>query len=106
MIVNFEGRDWTLDLDEIDYSQAKALKRQHGLTLIALQDGLKQADPDALGALYWLMKAQSGVAVDMNKVNFKIVQFGIALSDASDREEAEAAEVDPTEQPEATPATT
>jgi hypothetical protein len=89
MKVHFEDEDFELDLDEIDVMQARIIKRQTGLTLAGLQKGLSEVDPDCMVALYWLMKNQNGVTVDMNKVNFKVVKFGQALGEATDRETEE-----------------
>jgi hypothetical protein len=94
MIVHFEDKDYQFDLDDIDVSQARYLKRKTGMTLMDLEDGLERADPDCLVALYWLMLAQNGKAIDMDKVNFKLVKFGIALRKAAEAER----EANPTEE--------
>lgn len=98
MIVTFEDRDWSLDLDEIDVPQARIIYRQTGKTLLELQQGLENVDPECMVALYWLMKNQNGVTVDMNKVNFKIVKFGAAVIQALVREADELA-ANPTVEP-------
>ena len=100
--IHFEDQDFEFDIDDLDVVQAKAIKRQTGMSLLKWQEGLKEADPDALVGLYWLMLNQNGKAVDMNKVNFKIVKFGNAVAEAFERE----AEENPTEEPAETPATT
>lgn len=89
LLVHFEDQDYTLDLDEIDVAQARHIKRQTGMSLLAFQEALQEVDPDALVAAYWLMMAQNSKAVDMNRVNFKIVKFAAALDDAGKREAAE-----------------
>lgn len=83
MQVKFESKSYNLDLDEVTLSEARYIKRQTGLTLAKIQEGIKEVDPEAMLALYWLMKTQAGEVVDMNKVNFKIVQFGNAVSKAA-----------------------
>lgn len=106
MNINFEGKDYHLDLDEIDVQQARTIKRQTGLTLLQLQKGLEDVDVDSMVALYWLMMVQNGTTVDMNKVNFPVVKFGEAVINAL-MEEAKAAEENPTaESPETEQPTT
>lgn len=104
MIVRFDDQEYQFDLDDIDVSQARYLKRKFGLSLMDLEDGLERADVDCLVALYWLMMQQNGKTVEPDRVNFKIVQFGIALRVAAEAER----EANPTqeEQAEATPETT
>lgn len=106
MNIEFEGESYTLDLDEIDVSEARTIKRQTGMSLIKFQEGIYEVDPDSLILAYWLMMKQSGKpAVDPQKVNFKIVKFSNAIVDAIVREKAEAEEhekaeeANPTEEP-------
>lgn len=100
MLVHFEDQDFQFDLEAMDLSQARYIKRQTGLTVKGLMEGLQEFDGDALVALYWLMKQQNGVAVDVHKVNFPVFKFAEALSKALDAESE--SEADPT--PEAPPA--
>lgn len=97
MQVHFEDKDYDFSLDDIDVPQARYIKRKFGMTLMDLEEGLSQADPDALVALYWLMQNQNGVTIDPDKVNFKLVRFGMALKDAVIAER----KANPTEKPEA-----
>lgn len=90
MQIEFEGESYTLDLDEIDVSEARTIKRQTGLSLFDFQQGIYNVDPDALILAYWLMMKQSGkTAIDPQKVNFKIVKFSNAITEATLRERAE-----------------
>lgn len=86
MIVNYEGEDYDFDFDEITVQQAKTIKRECGLTLKGLEDGLSEGDADCLRALFWLMMVNSGIKSDINTVDFKIVKFSKALQDASEKE--------------------
>ena len=94
-VVHFEGQDYNFDIEALDLAQARSIKRQTGMSIRKLLDGLADLDPEALAALYWLMLAQNGKATDISKVNFKILEFGVALNDAMGDEEAE--EENPTE---------
>lgn len=87
MIVHFEDQDYSLDFAEIDLRQARYLKNNTGLTIHKLRDGLKEFDPDALAAIFWLMKAQNGKVADISKVNFKIFEFWEALAQATTEDE-------------------
>lgn len=89
MQVQFEDKEYSFDMDDIDLRQARAIKRMTGLTLKKFGDGLSEADPDAVAAAYWLMLSQNGIAVDINKLNFNVVKFLDAIGDAGDRERAD-----------------
>lgn len=96
MLVHFEDKDYTFDIEALDVSEARTIKRQTGLTIRALMNGLEEMDPDAMVALYWLMLKQNGQMTDPNKVNFPMLKFGEALADAFAAEQ-EAEEANPTE---------
>lgn len=96
MIIEFEDQEWKLDLDEVDVMQARVIKRETGMTLLDLEEALERIDPDAMVALYWLMKNQNGVTVNMSKVNFGLVKFGKAVM-AAQIQAAEEAAANPTE---------
>jgi hypothetical protein len=82
MLVQFDGTDYEFDLDDIDVRQAIKIQNETGLTVADMWEGFKRMDPRACLAMYWLMMAQSGKAVDMNKSNFKLVQFHSAVLEA------------------------
>lgn len=93
--IEFEGENYTLDLDDIDVPQARAIKRQTGLSLLKFEEGLEEVDPDCVVVAYWLMMQQSGrAAIDMNRVNFKVVKFTQAIIEAAAREKARQDELD------------
>ena len=82
MKITYEGQDYELDLDEMDTNQAKTIKAACGLTVMGLQRGMVEVDPDAMVGLYWLMKTQAGERCNIRAVNFKVAAFANALSDA------------------------
>ena len=96
MEVNFEGKDYTFDIEALDLGEARTIKRQTGLTIGQLMKGLADLDPDALASLYWLMLKQNGTVTDPSKVNFPVLKFGEALAAAFEAEE-KAQEANPTE---------
>jgi hypothetical protein len=89
MKVDYEGKTYNFELEEITVSQATVLKRRLGLTLLSLDAGLNEGDPDALRAVYWLMLDQSGERVDIDEVDFKIVKLANAVQAAADKEAEE-----------------
>lgn len=97
MKVTYLDNDYTLEMDEIDVKQARLIKAKCGLTLATLEDGLNEADPDALRAIFWLMTEQSGLHQDIDLINFKVYKFAKALQEATanevkEQEEREKAE--------------
>lgn len=86
MKINFEDQEWSLDLNDITVAQAKVIKSHRGLTLKALSQGLDELDPDALVALYWLMKVQSGAAANIDNVDFPALKFALAVGEAASAE--------------------
>jgi hypothetical protein len=100
MKITYEDKDYSLDLDEMDVSQATTIKRKYGFSLLSLETGLREGDVDALRCVYWLMLSQNGERVNVDNVNFKVVKFAVAVQEASIKEAEEAqakAEQDPKE---------
>ena len=91
MKILYEGETLEFDLEEITVQQATVLKRKLGLTLLSLDSGLIEGDPDALRAVYWLIRTQSGERLDIDEVDFKIVKLANAIQAAVEKE-SEAAE--------------
>jgi len=97
MQVLFDGETFEFDIEALDLNEAMYLKRQKGLTIKGLIDGLDELDPDALAACYWLMRKQNGKTLDIHKLpSFPVFKFGEAIADAYAAEN-ENAETDPTE---------
>ena len=91
MNIEFEDKEYTFDLDEIDLRQASIIYDKCGLTLMTLELGLSDGNPAAMRAIYWLMLVQSGQDEDIDRLNFKIVKFAHALQVAGEKQAAEAA---------------
>jgi hypothetical protein len=95
MKIEYEGETLEFDLEEVTVSQATVLKRRLGLTLLSLDQGLMDGDPDALRAVMWLIQTQAGKKVDIDELDFKIVKLANAIQaavekDAEDRDADEA----------------
>jgi hypothetical protein len=96
MKVEYEGKIYDMDLEEITVNQAKIIKVHTGLTLKGLEDALAEGDADGLRALFWLMLENSGEHQSIDSVDFKIVKFANAVQAATKAEnEAKAARPGP-----------
>lgn len=100
LLIKFEDQEYDCDLDDMDFSEARYIKRNTGLTILEFQEAVMKADPDALGALWWWLQKRAGRNTDMNKTNFKVAKFGGAVIEAvveeANRKAAEE-EANPTE---------
>lgn len=81
--VEFEERDWSLDLDDIDLNEARTIQRNTGKGIADFTRGcLAEGDPTCLAWMYWLMHRQNGEKTpDPNRVNFKVAQLWSAVLD-------------------------
>lgn len=95
MKINFEGREWEFDGDDIDVRQAMVLHMTYGMTLSAWSDGMTGVDQRAYHFAYWLMLQQNGVIKPIGECNPKIIAFALAYTEAVTAED-DAAEPDPT----------
>ena len=104
MLVQFQDEEYQFDIEALDLSEARYIKRNAGLSVKQLMDAVGEIDPEALAAIYWLMLKQSGKVQDISKLNFPVLKFAEALA-AAFASENEGKEEDPTEAaPAASPA--
>lgn len=89
MIIKYDGRDYSLDLDEITVKQAYVFKAFAGLTLAQFETSIGEADPGALICLFWLMLQQNGIETPIESVDFKILHFAVAFAEAMKAKVAE-----------------
>ena len=87
MKICYEGEELDFDLEKITVRQAMLLQSKLGLTLLSLDQGLAQGDPQAMLAVFWLMKTHSGQKVDIDDLDFKVVKLANAIQEAVDAEE-------------------
>lgn len=90
MLIKYDDKEYTFELDEIDIAQATLIYRKFQLTLLSLEAGLREGHPDALRAIYWLMLTQDGQRVNIDNLSFKIVKFANAIQQANEAEIEEA----------------
>jgi phosphoglycolate phosphatase-like HAD superfamily hydrolase len=92
MKICYEGKELNFDLEELTLEQATVIYKRLGLTLLDLDKGLIEGNPDALRAIYWMIVQNDDPNIQIEDVNFKIVKFANAVQEAVEKEQAEAAE--------------
>lgn len=101
--ISYDGRDYTLDLEDLDMDQARAMERFGVPNIKALEEGIGDGDLSALTVAYWLMLQQNGEpGTRLERVRFKPIKFikaiGIAAEKLAEAKKAEGdAEADPKE---------
>lgn len=60
MIVEYEGRQYHFDPQAITVDEWRELKRKYKMTPKQFEDGLAEADPDAVTFAYWIMLRRNG----------------------------------------------
>lgn len=60
MIITYEGQDYDFDADRISVDEWRELKRKYKMTPGQFQEGIAEADPDAMTFLYVAMQRQAG----------------------------------------------
>jgi hypothetical protein len=91
MIVNYDGRDYKFNFDEITLDQLEIIGKDSHLTLHTFQTGLDFGDSRALRAAYWLMLHQNYGPTTTTPVppldeagrGLKVVKFFRALNEAA-----------------------
>lgn len=106
MLITFDDQEYKFGFDEVDLRDAIYIQNQFGLTMTDLYEGFRKSDPKALLAIYWLMGKQNGKTFNLQTVNFKLMKFDAALTEAMVAEAKATAEANPTgDQNEVTPET-
>lgn len=80
LLVNYENVERSLDIEDMDLAQARAMERFGVKNLKQLDTGIADGDVDALTVAFWLMLVQNeqpGARLD--HVSFKPVKFVKAL---------------------------
>jgi hypothetical protein len=83
MKIEFEGKVYDFDLDDLNSDEAKTIKDHYGLNLGDFTRSIFDSDPDAIIGAYWLMRRQNGEPdlAPENVKSFKIVTFLSAFAD-------------------------
>lgn len=105
MIIDFEGREWTLDLRRIKLKQGVAIHYAYGLNVNEMLAGLPALDSRAYHAAYWLMRQQAGEKISLDDADGDLIDFIDAFNNSkmSEREQREADEAQAKEDAAAVP---
>ena len=98
MIVEYEGKSYPFDMEDVTVKQALKIEKHMGGPLADFQKGVGSGDLAAIQALGWLILA-GGDQTPIADMDFKIARFMDAFNAAATAEaaaEAAKAEVDPT----------
>ncbi len=95
--VEYDGRSYDLDLEDMDTDDARAMERFGVPNLKALEIGITEGNIDALTVAYWVMLKQNGEpGARLERVKFKPIKYIKALinatSDATEAAKAKEAE--------------
>jgi hypothetical protein len=60
MIIEYQGRQYDFDQDAITVDEWRELKRKYKMTPKGWQDGINEADPDAMTFLWWVLARAAG----------------------------------------------
>ena len=97
MKIEYEGRVYDYDLDDLDVKQAMKIEQHVGGTLLDWQNGLANASTLCVQALGWVLLHDGDLTIPIDSVNFKPVKLARAWGEAAEREAAAAeGEPDPT----------
>lgn len=105
MKIEFEGRTWQVDIDDLGVKQALAITAFTGGTLTAWETSLADVESPgwlaAMQCLYWLMRVQNGETLypGPGDADFAVLKFSRAVADAIEAEakaEQAAKAADPT----------
>src|ERR1700761_6129146 len=94
MQVEYEGKTYDLDLEDMDTDEAAVIERSGVPNLQELENGVARGDLTALRAVFWLMLHQAGETVRIDRVKYRPVKFLRALAKASEDEAKAKAEGD------------
>jgi hypothetical protein len=92
--VTYDGREYDLDLEDMDTDDARAMERFGVPNLKTLELGITEGSIDALTVAYWMMLKQNGEpGARLERVKFKPIKYIKALitatSDAAEKAKAE-----------------
>lgn len=84
MKVNYEGRIYDFDMQEMDVQDARQMEEVGIPNLLALEEGLGEGSLNALAVAYWQMLRQSGdTDARLADVRFKPLKLVKAFADAA-----------------------
>jgi hypothetical protein len=88
MVIDYDGRQYDFDLEEVTLAQLTRAFKAYGMTLMELEVGMQLGNPNALRAAYWMMLAQNGENVGLDRLSFKPVKLAKSINAAFKAEKA------------------
>ena len=95
MKIEFEGRVYDYDLDDLDVEQAMKIEKHVGGTLLDWEQGLEKVSAPCFQALGWLVLHSGDLDVPIDGLNFKVMKLARVWIEAMERERAAAAQDEP-----------
>lgn len=91
--VEYEGKEYDLDLEDMDTDEARAMERFGVKSLQMLEEGIVSGEIDALIVAYWIMLRQNGEpGARLDRMRIKPLKFVKALlAAAAENKKAEEA---------------
>ena len=97
MKIEYEGRVYDYDLDDLDVEQSLKIEKHIGGTMLDWEQGLAKASVACFQALGWMILHGGDLSVPISSVNFKVMKLATAWAEAQAAEAAAAEdEPDPT----------
>lgn len=67
MIIHWEDRDWHYEPDALTVGELRTIRDHAGYGAITWEARVRDCDPDAIEALWWLVRTRNGVAAEITK---------------------------------------
>lgn len=100
MKLDYEGRTWQLDIEDVTTRQGEAIWDETGLSILGWWKSLTDADSrvwvKSMRCLYWLMRAQNNDPVTLQEADPVPLKLLQAFNAGAKAEQAPDAEPDPT----------
>jgi hypothetical protein len=90
-----DGVKYEMDQKRLRNTEAIALQKVTGMTVVQFYDALSESDATAVTALVWLVKQRAGEQVRFSDLDFDLLEVMTSLESDPEDEEAEG-EPDPT----------
>jgi hypothetical protein len=88
LIIEYEGREYPYDPDDLDIDQALLIEKHIGGTLMDWQKGIYAYDTKCTQVLGWIVLRGGDLSVPIESVNFKVNKLRTAFEAAAEKENA------------------
>jgi hypothetical protein len=98
LIVKWAGKDYSYDPSGVTVAEAVLIKNHTGYGLVSWERACRDADPQAIQALLWLIKRRNGEVCEPASLDFDVIAFlaayGEAVQAENDRKAADEGKAD------------